>query len=359
MDTESEIRSGYVVIGVDTHKHIHVAAVMDSIAGILATLTISTDTGGFKQLLTWAESFGKVLVFGIEGTGSYGATLTSFLRRNGHTVVEAGRPDRRMRRMNGKSDTLDAENAARAALSGLATATPKTADGVVEMIRQLKVVHDTAVRDRSAAMVILKGMLVHGDDELRATTNRMTQIKLARHLAALRPRSLSTPEDALRHCLRTLAKRWLTMNSEIKEVAEMIAGLVTAQCPALLERFGIGIDTAAEILIVAGDNPERIKSEAAFAKLAGISPVPTGSGMTSGKHRINHGGHRQLNSAIYRTVIVRMQHHEPTKAYVARRTAEGKSKRDIIRCLKRYVIREVYHLIKARPETAEVSRVAI
>ena len=257
--------------------------------------------------------------------------------------------------MNGKSDTLDAENAARAALSALATATPKTADGNVEMIRQLKVVHDTAVRDRSAAMVILKGMLIHGDDELRATTNRMTQIKLARHLAGLRPRALETPEDALRHSLRSLAKRWLVMDAEVKEIAEKIAQLVTGQCPELLERFGIGVDTAAEILIVAGDNPERIRSEAAFAKLAGISPVPTGSGMTSGKHRINHGGHRQLNSAIYRTVIVRMQHHETTKAYIARRTAEGKSKRDIIRCLKRYVIREVYHLIKTRPAPSETA----
>ncbi len=123
----------------------------------------------------------------------------------------------------------------------------------------------------------------------------------------------------------------------------------------LLDEFGIGVDTAAEILIVAGDNPERITSVAAFAKLAGISPVPTGSGMTSGKHRINHGGHRQLNAAIYRTVIVRMQHHEPTKAYVTRRTTEGKSKRDIIRCLKRYVIREVYQLIKVNPRTGEIT----
>ncbi len=130
--------------------------------------------------------------------------------------------------------------------------------------------------------------------------------------------------------------------------------LVLKRAPHLLDEFGIGVDTAAEILIVAGDNPDRIRSEAAFAKLAGISPVPTGSGMTSGKHRINHGGHRQLNAAIYRTVIVSMQHHEPTKAYVARRTAEGKSKRDIIRCLKRYVIREVYHLIKTNPKTGEI-----
>lgn len=135
----------------------------------------------------------------------------------------------------------------------------------------------------------------------------------------------------------------------------MIGSLVQKQAPVLLEQFGIGIDTAAEILIVVGDNPERIKSEAAFAKLAGISPIPTGSGMTSGKHRINYGGHRQLNAAIYRTVIVRMRFHEPTIAYVKRRTAEGKSKQDIIRCLKRYVIREVYHLIKAPTPTTPVT----
>ena len=139
MSTLETVHSGHVVIGVDTHKHIHVAAVLDTIGGILATLTVPTDTGGFKQLLAWADSFGKVLAFGIEGTGSYGATLTSFLRRHGHKVVEAGRPDRRQRRMNGKSDTLDAENAARSVLAGFATVIPKTADSSVEMIRQLKI----------------------------------------------------------------------------------------------------------------------------------------------------------------------------------------------------------------------------
>jgi len=348
------VRSGHVVIGVDTHKHVHVAAVMDTIGGIFATLTITTDTGGFTQLLEWASGFGKVLAFGIEGTGSYGATLTSFLRRHGHKVVEAGRPDRRSRRANGKSDTLDAENAARSVLAGFATATPKTADGGVEMIRQLKIAHDSAVTDRSAAMVTMKAMLVHASDELRGETNRKTQIMLARHLAALRPRALQTPDDALRHTLRSLARRWQQLDAEAKELSVMIEQLVTDTAPQLLEQFGIGVDTAAEILIVAGDNPERIRSEAAFAKLAGISPVPTGSGMTSGRHRINHGGHRQLNAAIYRTVVVRMRFHEPTITYVARRTAEGKTKREIIRCLKRYVIREVYHLVKVNPRTSEI-----
>lgn len=354
MATLETVRSGHVVIGIDTHKHIHVAAVMDTVGGILATLTITTDTAGFKQLLEWSSSFGKVIAFGIEGTGSYGATLTSFLRRQGHKVVEAGRPDRRSRRANGKSDTLDAENAAKSVLAGYATVIPKTADGAAEMIRQLKIAHDSAVTDRTAAMVTMKAMLVHGSDELRRETNRKTQIMLARYLAALRPRALETPGDALRHTLRSLARRWQQLDVEAKEMSALIEQLVTNTAPQLLEQFGIGVDTAAEILIVAGDNPERIRSEAAFAKLAGISPVPTGSGMNSGRHRINRGGHRQLNAAIYRTVIVRMRFHEPTIAYVARRTAEGKSKREIIRCLKRYVIREVYHLVKVDPTTGEM-----
>lgn len=355
MTTLESSRSGYVVIGVDTHKHVHVAAVMDTIGGILASLTVTTDTGGFARLLDWASSFGTILAFGVEGTGSYGATLTSFMRRHGHKVVEAGRADRRLRRANGKSDTLDAENAARSVLAGFATAIPKTADGTVEMIRQLKIAHDSAVTDRSATMVTMKAMLVHGSDELRRETNRKTQIMLARYLAALRPRALETPDDALRHSLRSLARRWQHLDTEAKQLSTMLEQLVTGMAPQLVEQFGIGVDTAAEILIVAGDNPERIRSEAAFAKLAGISPVPTGSGMTSGRHRINHGGHRQLNAAIYRTVIVRMRFHEPTIAYVARRTAEGKSKREIIRCLKRYVIREVYHLVKANPRTGEIA----
>jgi len=354
--TEIEsVRSGHVVIGVDTHKHIHVAAVMDSIGGILATLTIATDTAGFQQLLEWATGFGKIIAFGIEGTGSYGAGLTSFIRRHGHKVIEVSRPDRRLRRLNGKSDTLDAENAARAVLAGFATAIPKSADGTVEMIRQLKVAHDTAVKDRSAAMITLKAMLVHAPEQFRAETARKTQKMIARHCAALRPRSLATLDDSIRHTLRSIAKLWIALDDEVKELVAMIEQLVVKRAPHLLDEFGIGVDTAAEILIVAGDNPERIRSEAAFAKLAGISPVPTGSGMTSGKHRINHGGHRQLNAAIYRAVIVRMQHHEPTKAYVLRRTAEGKSKRDVIRCLKRYVIREVYQLIKVNPTTGEIS----
>ncbi|CAG6393580.1 hypothetical protein SCOCK_210020 [Actinacidiphila cocklensis] len=241
MQHSEQPRSGHVVIGVDTHKHVHVAAVMNTIGGILATLTIPTDTGGFQQLTDWADSFGTVLAFGIEGTGSYGATLTSFLRRAGHKVVEAGRPDRRLRRMNGKSDTLDAENAARAVLAGFATATPKTADGEAEMIRQFKIAHDQAVEQRASAMVTMKAMLVHAPDALRRENAGKTQITLARHLAALRPRRLEEPEDALRHTLRTLAKRWQYLDAEAKELTKMIGDLVQRVAPQLLEPFGIGV----------------------------------------------------------------------------------------------------------------------
>jgi transposase len=338
-------KSGDVVVGIDTHKYVHVGAVFDTAAGLLSTVSVPADSDGFVQLLSWAESFGQPVAFGIEGTGSYGGALTSFVRRRGYRVIEVARPDRRIRRLVGKSDTIDAQNAAKAVMAGFATAEPKTADGTVEMIRQLKVAHDTAVKARATTMVTLKAMLVHAPEALRSETAGKTQIMLARHCAALIVEYLTSPEDSIRVTLASLARRWLTLDHEAAELHEHIEGLVKTTAPQLVQSYGIGADTAAEILIVFGDNPERIKSEAALAKLAGISPIPASSGTTTGKFRINHGGHRQLNAAIYRTVIVRMRFHEPTKIYVARRTAEGKAKRDIIRCLKRYVIREVYHLV--------------
>ncbi|MFI5436449.1 IS110 family transposase [Rhodococcus baikonurensis] len=348
-------KSGDVVVGIDTHKYVHVGAVFDTTAGLLSTISVPADSRGFSQSLSWAESFGHTLAFGIEGTGSYGGALTSFIRRRGYRVVEVARPDRRMRRLVGKSDTIDAQNAAKAVMAGFATAEPKTADGTVEMIRQLKVAHDTAVKARATTMVTLKAMLVHAPEALRAEMAGKTQIMLARHCAALTTEHLDSPDDSIRITLATLARRWLTLHHEAIELNQHIEALVKTTAPQLVQSYGIGTDTAAEILIVFGDNPQRIKSEAALAKLAGISPIPASSGTTTGKYRINHGGHRQRGAAIYRTVIVRMRFHEPTKTYIARRTAEGKTKRDIIRCLKRYVIREVYHLVNNPVTSANAS----
>ena len=335
---------GQVVIGVDTHKHVHVAVALDVVAGKLAELSIATDQGGYDHLASWAESFGRVLAFGIEGTGSYGAAVASFLRRRGHKVVEVNRPDRRVRRQRGKSDPIDAENAARAVLAGVATATPKSAEGLAEMIRVLKVARDQAVTDRTQAIITLKTLLVTAPVELREQLRSLTGRRLAATCAALRPGPITTPSAAAKHAVRALAQRWITLDAEVGEHDKIIAALVQQAAPALTLAFGIGVDTAAEILIVVGDNPERIHSQAAFAKLAGVAPVPASSGMHQ-RHRLNRGGHRQLNAALYRTVIVRMRFHEPTIAYVTRRTAEGKTKREIIRCLKRYLAREIYQIL--------------
>lgn len=335
-----------VVIGVDTHKHVHVAVALDAVGGRLDARSFAADRGGYEQLLDWATTFGaRDLMFAIEGTGSYGAGLTSAVRRRDIGVVEVLRTDRRDRRLRGKSDTLDAENAARAGLAGQADAVPKTGDGTVEMIRQIKVAKDTAVKARTAAMISLKALLVTADPALRESLQALSKMALLHRCAALRPGPVTSPAAATKHTLRSLARRWHDLDAEIKGHQTLLAELTTALAPQLVDAFGVGPDTAAELLIVAGDNIDRVRSEPAWARLCGVAPVPASSGMTT-RHRLNRGGHRQANAALYRSVIVRMQHHQPTRAYVARRTAEGKTKAEIIRCLKRLLAREVWALLR-------------
>ncbi|MER5916656.1 IS110 family transposase [Streptomyces sp. NPDC001982] len=345
---------GKVVVGVDTHKYVHTPVVVDVVGGTRGTISVSADRGGYEQLEAWAAQFGQVLGFGVEGTGSYGAGLASWLRRHGRKVVEVNRPDRRVRRQRGKSDPIDAENAARAVLAGTATATPKSAEGRVEMIRHTKIARDTAVKSRTQAMVTLKALIVTVPDELREQLQGLSKMALIERCAGLRPGSLTTILASAKRSLRSLARRWLDLDEEIKDHDKLLDELTRQQVPDLLEAFGIGADTAAEVLVVVGDNPERIRSQAAFAKLAGVCPVPASSGKTD-RHRLNRGGHRQLNSALYRVVIVRMRFHQPTIDYVARRTAEGKTKQEIIRCLKRYLAREIYQMVKARSEPASAA----
>lgn len=333
-----------LVIGVDTHKHLHVAVALDELGARLGELTISADTAGYAALAAWAERLGRPRVFGIEGTGSYGVGLTSFLRRRGHTIAEVNRGDRRGRRANGKSDTLDAEAAARTVLAGEARAIPKSADGTCEMIRQVKIARDTAVKARTQALITLKCIIVNAPPELREQLAELADKKLIARCAALRPGAIESTTASAKHTLRTLARRWLTLNAEIREHDRVLEQLTEAVAPTLRDGFGIGADTAAEMLIVFGDNPERIRSEAAFAKLCGVAPVPASSGKTT-RHRLARGGHRQANAALYRAVIVRMRFHQPTIDYVARRTEEGRSKREIIRCLKRFLAREIYRRV--------------
>ena len=333
-----------VIVGVDTHKHEHVAVAINGLGARLAMGRAAANQAGYAALLAWARQLGVIAAFGIEGTGSYGVGLASFVRRNGLRVVEVNYCDRRKRRNNGKDDTLDAETAARSVLAGVATATPKTADGAAEMVRQLKVARDSAVKARSAAIITLKTLVVNAPDALRETLEPLTDRQLIDRCAAFRPGDIIDPTASVKHALRALATRWRTLSSEIATHDKALDTITRAAAPTLHEAFGIGTDSVAEMMIVAGDNPTRIRSEAAFAKLCGACPVPASSGMTN-RHRLFRGGHRQANAALYRVVIVRMRWHQPTIDYVRRRTAEGLSKKDIIRCLKRFVAREIYHAL--------------
>lgn len=335
-----------VIVGVDTHKQTHVAVAINRLGARLGTCSAPADRAGYAALVDWARALGTVETFAIEGTGSYGVGLASFVRRAAIRVVEVNYCDRRRRRNRGKDDTLDAESAARSALAGTATAVPKSADGAAEMIRQLKIARDTAVKARSAALIALKTLLVNAPGALREALEPLGDRPLLARCAHLVPGPVTAPEAAVKHALRALAKRWRLLADEIAEHDALLDTLTAEAAPTLRAAFGIGPDAAAEMLIVAGDNPERIRSDAAFAKLCGACPIPASSGVTN-RHRLFRGGHRQANAALYRIVIVRLRWHQPTMDYVTRRTAQGRSKRDIIRCLKRFVAREIYHSLLA------------
>jgi transposase len=278
------------------------------------------------------------------------------VRRQAIRVIEVSHCDRRTRRNNGKSDTLDAETAARSVLAGIATAVPKTADGAAEMVRQIKVARDTAVKAKTAAIITLKTLIVNAPGELREALEPLTDRKLIDRCARLLPGgTIADTTASTKHALRALATRWLALSTEIEAHDGVLDTITRGAAPTLREAFGIGPDSAAEMMIVLGDNPTRIRSEAAFAKLCGACPIPASSGLTN-RHRLFRGGHRQANAALYRIVTVRMRWHQPTMDYVARRTIEGLSKKDIIRCLKRFVAREIYHALIGdhRSRTANV-----
>jgi len=334
-----------VVIGVDTHKYFHVAVALDDHGAVIDSGQFLADRAGYSALIDWAAALGTRLTFAIEGTGSYGAGLAAAVRCRDIGVLEVIRTDRRDRRLRGKSDTLDAENAARAVFSGRATAHPKAADGTVEMVRQIKVAKDVAVKARTSAMVSLKQVLVNADPELREQLQPLSKMALIGRCAGLRPGPITTVLAATKHTVRAIARRWQQLDEEISGHEKLLKQLTADYVPQLVDAFGIGPDTAAELLIVAGDNIDRVRSEPAWAKLCGVAPIPASSGLTT-RHRLNRGGHRQANAALYRTVIVRLRYHEPSKAYLARRTAEGKTKAEIIRCLKRQVARETWALLK-------------
>ena len=331
-----------VIIGVDTHKHAHAAVAINALGARLGAITIPASRNGYQALEAWARSFGPVRAYGVEGSGSYGAGLSRFLQASGNVVIEVNRPNRRLRHQHGKSDPLDAESAARTVLSGQADALAKPGTSAVEMIRHLKVARDTAVKSRTRAMVTLKSIIVSAPAALREQLEAIPgKMALIRHLAALRPGALTSTTASAKAALRALARRWLALDAEIKAHEAHLDALTAACAPTLMAAYGISTGTAAEMLILVGDDPDRIRCEAAFAKLCGACPIPASSGKTT-RHRLNRGGSRQANAALYRVVIVRMRSHPPTLAYVRRRMGEGKTKLEIIRCLKRFVAREIF-----------------
>jgi transposase len=335
-----------ITIGVDSHKDAHVAAAVDQLGRILATTSIPTTPKGFVQLERWASRLGQVDRFGIEGTGSFAAGLTRWLQARGYQVVEVTRPNRQLRRRRGKSDPVDAEAAARAVLAGEATVAAKTADGAVEMLRVPRVARRSAVKAHTQAANQLASLVVTAPEPLRQQLRALGPDKLVATAAGLRPGPLTTPTAAAKLALRELACRARILSAEIQRLDAELARLVRTAAPRLLARRGIGAEVAGALLVAAGDNPDRLRSEAAFAMLCGASPLPASSGRTV-RHRLNRGGDRQANNALWRIVLVRMSCDARTRSYVARRTAEGKSKREIIRCLKRYIAREVYQELRA------------
>jgi transposase len=332
--------------GVDTHSEVHVAAALDSIGGLLGVREFPVTAAGYAGLLDWLREFGDVAVIGVEGTGSYGAGLTRFLTAAKVRVVEVDRADRQDRRRKGKSDPLDAVSAARAAQSGRAAGQPKGRDGAVEAIRALMVAKRSARNDRTQAINQARALILTGPDDLRERLARLSPAPLADAITALRPRPGDAAPYAIRVALRELGRRVDFLDCQIERLDDLIIPLVTATAPGLLSLYGVGPDTAAMLLVAAGDHPDRLRSEAAWAHMCGVAPIPASSGKVR-RNRLNPGGNREANHALWRIVITRMSAHPATRAYVERRTKEGLSKKEIIRCLKRYVAREVYHHLQA------------
>jgi transposase len=338
-----------VVVGVDTHADIHVAAALDSLGRMLGRLEIATSTRGYSQLLKWAQTLDATPTFAVEGTGAYGAGLARYVAKAGCVVIEINRPDRRARRGHGKSDPIDAEAAARSVLAGGAIGIAKSDQDRVGMIRTLRVSRRSAMKMRTQVVNQMRALVVTAPDSLRHQLRDLSIERLVAVSAAARPGAVTTAVVASKVALRSLALRHQGLSDELSVLDRELARLTAEAAPALRDLTGVGPDVAGALLVAAGDNPERLRSDAAFASLCGVSPVPASSGKTN-RHRLSRGGDRIANNALWRIVMVRLTCDERTQTYVARRTAQGMAKRDIIRCLKRYVAREVFHaLLATRP----------
>lgn len=335
-----------VILGVDTHLDTHVAAVISQGGRLLGTHAAPTNAAGYLKLLAWARSFGDLQRAGVEGTGTYGAGLARVLRDHTIEVLEVNRPDRAKRRLQGKSDPTDAESAARAVLSGSATAIPKSQSGAAEAMRTISVARRSAVKAKTQAINQLRALLVSAPQDIRERLLKAKPEQCVKACASTRSLGETALLQTLTSTLKLLAKRWLMLAAELKQLDATLDRLTSRSAKRLREQFGVGPQTAAILMAVAGDNPERLRSEAALAALCGASPLQASSGKTT-RHRLNRGGDRSANNALWTIAMVRMRSEPRTRAYVDRRTMEGMSGKEIHRCLKRYIARELYPLILA------------
>jgi transposase len=331
------------VAGVDTHKDTHVAAVLGPLGQVMGTSTFPSTARGHRQLLGWVRSFGPIDQIGVEGTGSWGKGLARVLAAGDLQVIEVTRPNRQLRRKHGKSDITDAIAAAVAVLNRTATAVAKTGDGPAESLRMVHNARESAVKARTAAINEFHAQVVTAPEPIRTKLRDLNITTAIRTAARYRVDDTALTTDSVaRSTLRTVAQRIARLDAEIAQLEHQRKKLLDAHTPpSLRQRCGVGDFVAAQLLITAGDNPHRLHSEASLAALCGTSCVEASSGNTR-RHRLNRGGDRQANRALHTVVITRMRHDPRTKAYVARRTTEGKSRKEIIRCLKRYIARELY-----------------
>lgn len=345
-----------VVAGADTHSQTHHVAVLDAVTGaLLGDRKFPATLDGYRAILAFIGTFGTVARFGIEGTNSYGAGLTRHAVTAGIGVREVIRPNRAERRLHGKSDPLDAITAARAVLADHGLPTPKSSDGIIESIRVLHLARDSAVKARANVLRQIAMILVSAPAEQREELQPLSEKALLETLRRSRPgHPQHGVEQATATSLRHLARRHHHLTEEINETTDQLRDLIELAAPALLAAKGVGVVTAAQLLITTGDNPDRITGKAAFAALTGVAPIPASSGKTT-RHRLNRGGDRRANNAIHTIALVRMSMDQRTKTYIAKKTTEGKTKLEAIRCLKRHLANELFTLITNPPTVPDIT----
>ena len=345
-----------IIIGVDTHKDFHHVAAITTLGAAVADRQFPATPAGYGEVLDWVAGHGQVLRAGVEGTGSYGAGLTKRFRVAGIEVVDVIAPDKQERRLRGKTDQIDAYSAARAVLAQRATTVPKTRDGHVEAIRVLHTTKQLVIKQSTETMNQLKSLVVSAPETLREKLAGLTGKPLSR--ACTRLRVLKTDDLVTRHtktALKALGNRHLALQAEAATLLKDYQGLVQDYGPELLAVHGVGPDVAASLLSVTGENVDRITSESALAHLCGAAPIPASSGKTN-RYRLNRGGNRQGNAALHRIIVSRLKGHQATKDYMTKSLARGKSKREAMRLLKRYVCREIHPIlikIQQRHETLQ------